>query len=224
MFSNCGTQNCQCLEGTLLVVRPVCMPGLGLPAPHYTIHEHNFQLHVPSFQALLSCSAHTFVLFGPKMYITYSVGSARESIDHCGASLSGMLLGFMIYHDSQTIKHAALALGFVNLGSCQPWFHTELNLYSMCMSIVLAWPFTWNLAIDHALQTYNWDWNKWWRIFNFSKTLHAAMEPYFIISCSLQDGWAALLCASQNGHSNIVMKLLAAGAHPDHQQNVRNLY
>ena len=39
----------------------------------------------------------------------------------------------------------------------------------------------------------------------------------------LQDGWTALLCASQNGHSNVVMKLLAAGAHPDHQQNVRNV-
>ena len=36
-----------------------------------------------------------------------------------------------------------------------------------------------------------------------------------------QDGWTALICASQDGHISVVEKLLAAGANPNYQ--VRNL-
>ena len=38
-----------------------------------------------------------------------------------------------------------------------------------------------------------------------------------------QDGFTALMCASQNGHVNVVEKLLAAGANYDLQTEVRNL-
>ena len=31
------------------------------------------------------------------------------------------------------------------------------------------------------------------------------------------------MCASKNGHTNVVEKLLAAGADPNHQDEVRNL-
>ena len=38
-----------------------------------------------------------------------------------------------------------------------------------------------------------------------------------------QDGRTALMSASRNGHSKVVEMLLAAGAQPDHQKDVRNL-
>ena len=38
-----------------------------------------------------------------------------------------------------------------------------------------------------------------------------------------QYGQTALLWASKKGHSNIVTKLMKAGAKPNHQANVRNL-
>ena len=43
------------------------------------------------------------------------------------------------------------------------------------------------------------------------------------ISLFPQDGRTALISASRNGHSNVVEMLLAAGAKPDYQKNVRNL-
>ena len=38
-----------------------------------------------------------------------------------------------------------------------------------------------------------------------------------------QDGRTALMSACRNGHSKVVELLLAAGAQPDHQKDVRNL-
>ena len=38
-----------------------------------------------------------------------------------------------------------------------------------------------------------------------------------------QKGRTPLMCASENEHVNVVEKLLAAGANPDHQDEVRNL-
>ena len=37
-----------------------------------------------------------------------------------------------------------------------------------------------------------------------------------------QDGFTALMCASQHGHVNVVEKLLAAGANHDVENKVRN--
>lgn len=49
-------------------------------------------------------------------------------------------------------------------------------------------------------------------------------KPPSILSSLLpQYGQTALLWASKKGHSNIVTKLLKAGAKPNHQANVRNL-
>ena len=44
-----------------------------------------------------------------------------------------------------------------------------------------------------------------------------------ILGFILQVGWTALIYASQNGHSNVVEKLLSAGAKPDHHDKVSNL-
>ena len=38
-----------------------------------------------------------------------------------------------------------------------------------------------------------------------------------------QNGVTALIYASRKGHDNVVKKLLAAGADPNHQDEVRNL-
>ena len=49
---------------------------------------------------------------------------------------------------------------------------------------------------------------------------------YYLFSFFLllsQDDSTALICASRNGHDNVVEKLLAAGADPNHQDEVRNL-
>ena len=52
-------------------------------------------------------------------------------------------------------------------------------------------------------------------------------KPQSIISCPFlllpQEGRTALMCASVNGHDDVVEKLLAADANHDHQTNVRNL-
>ena len=45
------------------------------------------------------------------------------------------------------------------------------------------------------------------------------MLSFFLLP---QNGWTALICASVNGHANIVEKLLAAGADPNYQDYVRN--
>ena len=44
-----------------------------------------------------------------------------------------------------------------------------------------------------------------------------------VISLLLQFGKTALIKASENGHINVVEKLLEAGAYHDHQDKVRNL-
>ena len=54
------------------------------------------------------------------------------------------------------------------------------------------------------------------------------IKPQSIISCPFflllpQYGNTALIRASENGHVNVVEKLLTARADPNHQDNVRNL-
>ena len=51
-------------------------------------------------------------------------------------------------------------------------------------------------------------------------------QVYYLLSFFLllpQDGATALIYASGNGHVNVVEMLLAAGADPHHQSDVRNL-
>ena len=58
-----------------------------------------------------------------------------------------------------------------------------------------------------------------------NKTLTLVMRPTPIVSCPFllpQEGRTALMCASENEHVNVVEKLLAAGANPDNQDEVRN--
>ena len=59
------------------------------------------------------------------------------------------------------------------------------------------------------------------------QALYVISLLYHFISCPFflllpQEGWRALICASQNGHDNVVEKLMAAGADYDHQNMVRN--
>ena len=62
-----------------------------------------------------------------------------------------------------------------------------------------------------------------------NKTLLLVMRPnpsplsLVVFLLLPQDGLTALMCASKNGHINIVEKLLAGGANHNHQHEVRNL-
>ena len=49
---------------------------------------------------------------------------------------------------------------------------------------------------------------------------HRVQFPKSLFSYHSQDGWTALMSASQNGHLEIVEKLLAASAEPDLQDKV----
>ena len=55
--------------------------------------------------------------------------------------------------------------------------------------------------------------------------MRPTLSPLSLVIFLLLPQWGrtALICASLNGHINVVEKLLAAGANLDHQNKVRNL-
>ena len=62
----------------------------------------------------------------------------------------------------------------------------------------------------------------------YQDTVLSEIKPQFIISCPFshpptQESRTALICVPNHGHVNVVEKLLAAGADPNHQDSVRNL-
>ena len=53
---------------------------------------------------------------------------------------------------------------------------------------------------------------------NETQPSHYLLSFFLLLT---QDGWTTLMVASQNGHTSVVEKLLAAGADPNHQDKVR---